>query len=367
MGYDFVLNGKAHGDTASILLDSGMHPGVYRPYVSEKDRQTYISLPRLDRKGRFVFNDEGKVVHDAIPTVNAKGILMRREWEAIDQTVRDAATPTLKFWKLLRGISTYRIPQGLGKTTLLRYMSGDIAPAQINMDPIVTADKDMPEMDSSQIPLPIIQKDCWLKFRELEVSRNSREPLNTQFVRMATRKVSEEIEKLAVGIGLGFVYQGHTLYGVKNFPKRISMTLTDPESDDWTAKILIDEIIQMKKASRDAGYNGPWILLMGAEWEAVMEADYSALKGDNTLMDRIKKLTNISRVETMDYLQGWDIILLQDDGDTARAVVAMDPTVIQWNDNPFRLRMKVMACCVADFGADFYDGCGIVHATVEDS
>lgn len=366
--YDFLLNGRANGDTAQLLLDSGLHPGVMRPYVSTRDRRSYISIPKLDRRGNLTFNeDTGRVKHVAVPQVNAKGILLRREWEAIDQTVREAAYPQLKFWKLLRSIGTYRIPQGMGKTSLIKYMSGDIAPAQINMDPIIVADKDMPQMDSTEIPLPIIQKDCWLSLRELEVSRQGRQPFDTTFVRMGTRKVAEEVEKLAVGIGLGMVYGGKPLYGLKNFPKRITMTLTDPTDEDWTPKILIDEIIQMKKASRDAGYNGPWVLLMGSEWEAILEADYSETKGDNTLMDRIKKLTNIESIQTMDYLEGYDLILLQRDADTARAVVAMDPTVVQWNDSPWKLRMKILCICVPDFSADFYDGCGIVHATIEES
>jgi uncharacterized linocin/CFP29 family protein len=359
---DYVFNGKAYGSVAAQMMQSDFDAGALRPFIGN-DRRSYISL----QDGA----DKDGPKYRTIPLANAAATLLREEWKYIDQAVIEAAQPRLRAWADLRGSGgTLTIPQGMGKTVVESSRIKDITPAKVSMDGVAMSDMDIPGGDTIGVPLPIIHKDFKFSARQIAVSRNGAIPLDTTAATMAARKVAEEVEKMTVGIGAGAGYSfgGYTVHGYTEFPDRLTYEITDPTTGGWDPMTLVKEIIGMRKAAEDVGFYGPFTAYISSDWSAVLDEDYkqgASTSSATTIRQRVSAIDGISRIVTLDYLTGYQILLIQLTPDVARSIVGMDLTTLQWEQHGgMEVRLKVMAIMVPQLRADFYKGTGIVHGNV---
>ena len=344
------MHGQAHGSVASKLLSNGFDVNALRPWVG-KDGRHYM-----------VANSEGKP--KAVPMMVGNATLRREEWIQVDTAVTTAARERLRLIADLRGAGlTYTIPNGMSKTVMDSQRMGDITAATISMDPARKSEGDRPEFDIINLPLPVIHKDFFFNARQIATSRNMGASIDTTTAELAARRVVEEAEKLCIGApGTPFSYGGGTIYGLTNFPQRLTKVLTAPSLSNWTGKLFIDQILAMRQQSMNNSYFGPWVLYNSPAWDQYLDADYSTLKGDNTLRDRVRAINGISDVRTLDFLTGFQIILVQQTSDVIRLVQGMDITTLQWEtDGGMRVHFKVMAIWVPQVRADFQNQTGIVH------
>lgn len=350
---EYILDGQAHGNVASKLLSNGFDVNALRPWIG-KDGRTYIAQ-----------NVNGKVV--AVPMAT-NATLRKNEWIELDQAIVGAAQQRLNVVADLKSAGlTYTVANGMGKTVLETERLGDLTPASVSMDPAVKTEADRPEFDLVGLPLPIIHKDFHYSARQIAASRNSGNSLDTTSAQLAARQVAEEAEKLALGVtsaGQAFQYGGYTLYGMTNFPQRITQTLTTPTGSNQAT--TVQEVLAMKQASQDARHYGPWMLYNSPAWDQYLDDDYSSAKGDNTLRERINKIKDIQDVKTADFLgTGFSMLLVQQSSDVVRLVTGMDITTLQWESmGGLQVNFKVMAIMVPQLRADFNGNTGIVHGSV---
>ena len=347
------MNGQAQGAVATTLLNNGFDVSALRPWVG-KDGRHYISR-----------NQGGKLI--AVPTQNATATLRKEEWKILDDAIIIAAKERLRVVADLRGRGlVYNIPNGMGKTVLESESMGDITGATISMDPARESEGDRPEYDLVNLPLPVIHKDFYFNARQVATSRNSGAGIDTTMAQLAARRVAEEAEKLTLGVLPTFTYGGGTIYGLTNFPSRVTtVDLTGPTETGWTPQTLIQELLSMRQASEDNHHYGPWSLYTSPAWDQYLDDDYSTLKGDSTLRQRIGAINGIGATTTLDYLTGFQMILVQMTSDVIRMVIGMDITTLQWETlGGMRLNFKVMAIMVPQLRADFNGQTGIVHGNV---
>jgi hypothetical protein len=180
---------------------------------------------------------------------------------------------------------------------------------------------------------------------------------------LAARRVSEEAEKLVLGTSGSFSYGGGTIYGLTNFPERItSVDIMAPTDSGWTPQSFVTNVLAMRQASETELHYGPWMLYVSPSWDQYLDDDYSAAKGDNTLRQRVAAINNITGIQTLDYLTGFQIVLVQQTTDVIRLVIGMDITTVQWEtEGGMRLNFKVMAIMVPQLRADINGNTGIVH------
>lgn len=348
---EFIMNGQASGAVATTLLNNNFDPAALRPWVG-KDGRSYIA--RLNAAGKL----------EAMPTMNATATLRKDEWKILDNAIVLAAKERLRIVADLRSAGlTFNIPNGMGKTVLETETMSDITPAIVSMDPARESEGDRPQFDLSNLPLPVIHKDFYFNARQVATSRNSGASIDTSTAQAAARRVSEEAEKLVIGTGSSVSYGGGTIYGLTNFPNRITSGVTSPTDGGWTPATLVREVLAMRQASEDAHHHGPWVLYNSPSWDQFLDDDYSAAKGDNTLRQRLMAINGIQDVRTLDHLSGEQLILVQQTSDIIREVIGMDITTVQWESHGgMRLNFKVMAILVPQLRADYYGNTGIVHA-----
>jgi uncharacterized linocin/CFP29 family protein len=347
---DLILNGQAQGSVASTLLSNGFDIAALRPWVG-KDGRSYIAQ-----------NQGGKLI--ATPSLARNATLRHEEWKLIDTSVVQAAKERLRVVADLRAAGlTFNIPNGMSKTVLETQTVGDITNAIISMDPARQSEGDRPEFDLTNLPLPVIHKDFSFTARQIAVSRNGGTPLDTTMAQLAARKVAEEAEKLALGISGTYSYGGGSIYGLTNYPHRLTAFLTHPTQSDWTPALSVQEILGLRQQSVNVFHHGPWVLYTSPAWGQVFDDDYSTTKGDNTLRQRIQMIQGITDVRTADFLTGYQMILVQLTSDVIRMVMGMDITTLQWEElGGMKLNFKVMAIMVPQIRSDSNGNTGLVHA-----
>ena len=347
---NFVLNGQASGDVASVLMANNFDAGALRPYVAE-DGRSYITVNGA--------NGPQQIVH------NAPATLRKDEWIHLDTAIIKAAKPRLNVVADMRASGLqYTIPNGLGKTVLEHEAQSDIGPASISMDGIKQGESNRPQFDLRNLPLPIIHKDFSFSARQVAASRNGGSPLDTTTAELAGRRVAEEAEKLALGVGSNFSFGGGSVYGLANFPNRLTKALSAINPASYNT--VVQEVLEMRKQSTDNNYFGPWVLYYSPAWYAHMDADYDPNnRNETTLRSRLEKIEGINAVKPADYLTGTTLLLVQQTADVARMVIGMDITTVQWeSQGGMQLNYKVMAIMVPQVRGDYGNQTGIVHGSV---
>lgn len=340
---------------------------IFSGLATNADVGDRLAACNFDPQGMRPFVHNGKsymTVNGKSFVTNAPGTLTYDQWKHIDSVVVKAAKPRLRIVEDLRAAGlTFNLPGGMGTSVLIGQTQSDIGPATISMNGIRVGDNDRPQYNQTILPIPVIHKDFSLDLRDILASRkNGGQGLDLAEAELAARRIAEEAEQLFLG-NRSATYAGGTVYGYKNFPSRITASITTPVTGGWTGATLVTEIGNMKKAASDAGHYGPYMVYYGPAWSTYMNNDYSTAKGENTLRDRVAKIENIKGVQQADYLTGYDILLVQMTSDTIQLVEGMGLTTLQWDSHGgLRKNFKLMAIWVPRTRADYNGQCGIVHA-----
>ncbi len=339
---------------SQLLLKSKGDPGILRPYVAA-DGQVYYTKNNANGKPETVRNN----------TLAAP--LRYDDWKAFDEAIIRAAKPRLMAFGDLRSSGlTYSIPNGMAKTQLQYERQSDITQATVSMSALRRSQEDRPVYDLQLMPLPIIHKDFSFDLRQILASRESSTPLDTTSAELAGRRVAEVAEELTLGTYPTYTYGGGSIYGYTNFPQRLTyQPQYDPTSGSWTPLQTVQDVLAMRLQSQQSYHYGPWNLYCSLPWDTYLDEDYKNASSSAmvTLRERLARIKGINKVETLDYLTGYQMVLVQQTADVARAVVGMDITTVQWETNGgLELHFKVMAILLPQLRTDIYGNTGIVHA-----
>jgi uncharacterized linocin/CFP29 family protein len=347
---DIVQGGAGSGAVVKRLLDCGFNANSLRPWQG-RDGKTYITT---FQNGKWV----------ARPIVVNDATLRKDEWKLLDRAVMDAAKPRLRVVSDLRARGlTFNI-NGMGKTVLETQAMSDISDAELSMDGLRRTPGDRPVFDITYLPLPIVHKDFSFSAREIEVSRNGGSPLDTTVAGLASRKVAEYIEKMTLGTtGVTYTFGGGTIYGLLNYPSRITVTINDWTDSGTDGEDIVADVLSLMQASRDAYHYGPWVLYVAPDFGNVLAEDYKAAS-DKTIRQRLLEIEGLDDIRTSDYMTDSNVILTEMDPSTIRLIEGMALQTVQWpTDGGMRLNFKVMAITVPQPRKDYNDNTGLVHGS----
>jgi uncharacterized linocin/CFP29 family protein len=336
-------------DVFTTLLRHDGDVGALRPYVNE-DGEDVVDI----------FNEDGELETVA---ANAAASLPKQVWLDIDQEVTEAIVLPMNYVNDLRGRGMETVlPDGMGNVVLESQMMGLMTPATISMNGLRQSEEDTTPFDLAGVPLPLIHKDFRLDLRTLLISKRSRAPLDLTNAREAARQVGLLAEQLALGLSSTYSYAGYTVYGLTNFPSRITSGMTLPTAGGWTPTVFINEIIGLVQLLINKGFTGPFKMYISLPWMQYLERDYNSTRG-NSLRQRLAEVGKVGEIEIVWQLTGYQVILMNMDKSTARIVVGMDVTTVQWDGSGgFEKFYKIICMIVPQYKADIYGNCGIVHA-----
>jgi hypothetical protein len=355
MKHDYILNGVPTGGVAQVLLKNNFDVGVLRPYV-HTDGRSYVNKV-VGFKNGVPVRQRQRIANDAtFPT---------DFWKFVDSEVLDVTRPILNAWgDLVSAGLTKTIPNAFGKTVYTYKKRGDITGAIMSMDPVRRSERDRPAETWASIPLPIIHKDGSFTARDIDVSKNIGEGVDTTDIRLAAQKVAEYAEDLVIGNTGTYSYGGGVLYGYKTYPDTITMTVSLPTGGSWTPAQAVADVLAMKQRLVDIRRRGPFVLYVGSGWDVFLDDDYSAAKGSDTLRDRLGRIQGIRAIKTLEGLDDYEMLLVHLSSDTVQALNGIGITTTQWQEEGGMVfNFKVMAMMLPLIRSDFNDETGIVYVT----
>lgn len=357
---DFIFNGQPQGKVADRLAQYGFNPHALRPYLSDCGNFTCISV----HNGRF--NDDGTPQLEQKVIGNATATLRKDAWKHLDTVVVKVAKERLKAVADLRSAGlTFSIPNGLGTTVLETETQSDIGPASVSMDALRSNANDRPVWELGFLPLPIIHKDFGYSARQIASAARSGSPLDTTSAELAARRVAEETEKMLLGVSTvadQYSFGGGKIWGYTDFTSALSKTLTQPTTTNGTT--ILGDVLAMIKQLKDVFHYGPYIWYVSSSWDQFLDNDFKTAS-DKTVRQRIKELTDITDVRTLDFLEDYDNILIQPTSDVVRLVIGMDIVTVMWDtEGGLYKNFKVMSIIVPQLRADQNGNSGIVQGSV---
>lgn len=294
----------------------------------------------------------------------AGALLTRDEWFSVDQKVLQVALPRLRLWQRLRAAVPRTIPNGLSQIMLLWQAESDAGNATFSMSPARQAGRDRPTFDQRALPLPIVHGDFSFDIRELAVSRRNGNGLDVSMAGKTARKIAEAVEKLTLGTLSSYAYGGGTVYGLRNFPDRVTASFTLPTDPSWTPETLVNELLAAIQTLSLIFFYGPFVAFYSPNWQRFFNADYAAAYKTGSVKSRLAEISEIVDWQQLDYMTGYEIILVQLDSDVIEAISGMDLTTVQWEEQGgMEVCFKIMAIMVPHVKSDANGNTGIIHCT----
>lgn len=297
--------------------------------------------------------------------LNASGLLVanattlrHEEQVQYDTALVQTARKRLKIANLLRSKGLVKSLGGLGTILSMWEQAGDMPGANISMSGRTSAGQDTLTFSEMGVPVPIFHKEFELDARRLAASRNGGTPLDMTQVEIATRIVSDEFETHIFNGAPSISVAGNTVYGLTTAPARNTGSITSA----WaSAANVLTDVKAMLQALLDDNMYGPFILTVPRNYWINLQDDYSANKGDNTILDRIKAYAEIEDVICGDYLTASNVVMFQATSETIDLAMGQDMTNIPWQMQPLATEFKIFMAGVVRIKSDKSGKCGVAH------
>jgi len=389
---DYIVNGAAQGAMGDRLAAVEYDAGALRPVI-DGDGGKYVFM----KTGHMVKNAAGRevperepvplsrmIANGLVPPILNASALPYQAWQKIDQAVARATRDRLNAWNDLAAANTYGGFDGMSVTGIIKDTMTDAGDAKVDMDTLSNDLNDAPLYTPDILPLPIIHAGFHLSARRLAVSRNSGMPLDTTLSESCARRCAETLEKMTIGYtdfsgltigGSDFTNKG--IYGFRTQPDRITKSDVTATAG-FVASTFVTDVIAMKELARAQKYFGPFNLYYSTGWDQYLARDYYAtataagvVAPTKTVLERVQMIQGISKVSILDMFTNTDeLLLVQMNSDTVRAVMGMDWTTVQIPDpHGDGVAMRVMGIMVPDLRSQYVGQsissrkCGIVHGT----
>lgn len=320
------------------------------------------ALARFEN-GLLVTNDQAfdaALIANGVSLVGNASALRHDEGIRYDREMLEVATLRMTMLQTLRDAGLTTDLGGLG--TILSYWqrSGDMTGADVDMSGATRAGQNSLTFDEVGVPIPIFHKEFYVDHRRLLASRALGSPIDTQMIGISTRVVSQEFEShLFAGLP-NLRVGGNQVYGLLTHPDRNTITLTASWVTTTADNILLD-VERLATACFNDLYEGPYILTVARDIWLKLQRDYSANKGDNTIMQRILEMPYIKSVQVANYLTAGNVVLFQATKDVVDVAVAQDISNIAWQTSPLQTEYKVMMAGAIRVKSEITGKSGICH------
>lgn len=290
-------------------------------------------------------------------------LLSRDEWVEMDTVVMQAARPILRMVNELRSRGLTHNLGGLGSLVSRYTRSSEVTRPTINMSGR-GSNRDLPDMDRVDIPIPIIWKDCEIDLRGLLASRRMGDGIDVTAITEFTQVIAEEAERLILGLSTVGNFNGIPLYGLTTHPDRTTQTATG----DWgTIANIVSTISAATAALRaDLHYGQVMIYASENQYAEATEQFYTDGTGDTPLM-RIMRIPNVLGMEPVPYLPDGTVIVVRmtrDVLDFAEPVNFRGVQLREWTTNDgMATGFKLMMVGAPRIKSKWGGKSGIVHIT----
>jgi uncharacterized linocin/CFP29 family protein len=295
--------------------------------------------------------------------LRTNALLSTDEWVYFDnELIAEASIRLRGVADLIVAGLVRRIPNGLAKTVLEYQKITDLDPAIVSLDGVTRSENDRVQFLAAGLPLPITHKDFYLNLRTLLASRQTGEPLDTTYARLAARKVAEETERMLFQGGKSFL--GLTIYGYTTHPSRNTAVFGTNGAWNQAAKTgenIVADVNTMIGALEGDRFYGPYVIYVGGGMSTKLGEDFKAAS-DKTIRQRVLEDTRITDIRVVDQMPAATVVAVQLTPDVVTMVEGEPLQTIQWDvHGGFQVNFKAFQILVPLIRADAAGRSGIVH------
>lgn len=216
------------------------------------------------------------------------------------------------------------------------------------------------------VPNPITHKSFTVAFRQQGFSYKTSLGLS-ESVRMVAERLEETLFNGNDKIKVNFNGALQSIYGYTNHPDRGTATISDWSLSANYDKIVNEVITTVGKMFSDQGgvEMNSVVMYFPKNFKAAMDRDYSSVKGDKTVAQRLMDIPEIKEVKFGEKLADSNVVFVEMLARTVQLGVASDiVSVPHTKTNPMAGQpMTTYAAMVQIIKADSEGNTGIMHAT----
>jgi uncharacterized linocin/CFP29 family protein len=237
------------------------------------------------------------------------------------------------------------VPNALGKMVVGYEKVTDMDVASTSLDGLGQTNNDVQEFDLSQMPLPITHKDFFINLRKLAASRESGEALDTTNIRVAGRRVVEQLEKMLFQGGPTFGTL--KIYGYTTHPDRNHAAFDGGK--DWGDATKTGTSYLDRRADDEAGliddrFYGPFTIYVSSDADTQLDRDYDTSANRISIRARLLQVAGLTAIRVADQLPTANVVMKQDSSDVAVWVNGENLQTIQWDEaGGLKVHFKAMA------------------------
>lgn len=361
---DLIGKGGASGPVANSLMGAGLNLGKKRPYLGD-DGKVYVNIYKGGDPKKMSSYQE--VCVNANPLTANSGTLRRDEWKELDAALMDVTRERLGgVQDLIENGLVYNLGNAMGTTVLEWHDVSDALSVALTMDGVTRGNNDAVVYQTNYLPIPILHVDYEINARHLEASRKLGNPLDTTLAERAARRILEKQEDmLFTDIDYAFGTKDdrdrNKIYSYINFPDINGVTLgTAWDASAKTAAGILNDVLNMKKASINAYHYGPWMLYIPTDYEVVLDDDYDTTTPGKTIRARLLEVGGIKGIKVIDRLPDDTVLLVEMKKETVRLINGFGLTTVSYQEEAGMLnKFKVMAIQVPQIRSDQNGKCGV--------
>lgn len=312
----------------------------------------------------MVTNAQGGVLVRSPRGIMVNSLLRENEWKEIDTAALTAARMPLRVVSELRNRGLTKRLGGLGTIVSQWYMRSEITGANVSMTG-QGAIRDLPDLKTAGVPVPIISKEFAIDIRNLEASRRLGDGLDVSSAEEAARVVAEAYDDLVLNGNTVIVVGGMTIYGLTSHPNRNTDTASNYGGGDWgTVENPVKTVAGMIQAAMADYHYGPYMVYAAQTQYTQAALTFYADGTAQTPRGRILSLPQVAGFEMLPNLDDGEILLVQMTGDVVRLAEAMDIQVREWaSPDGMTSVFRIMLCGTPEVKSRYDGKSGIVHAT----
>ncbi len=255
-------------------------------------------------------------------------------------------------------------PSDIG-ATLVQYESMNTFDANVSMDGS-NRTENQSTYAINWIPQPIYTSDFKIPFRQTGFSYKSSDGIMEAVYRV-NEKQDEVLFLGAPGLGVQFSGQDAPLYGYTNHPDTITSTISDwanPANVDAITGEAVGLVSELFVGGRTMEPNSVQMYVATDVW-TMLQQDYASQKGDRTVLERIKAISEIGDVKPQKNIPPGGAVLVELRPRTVQLSVAQQPIAVPWvKGHEIEAGLvTVYSCMVAKIKADRSGRAGVVYAT----
>jgi len=265
--------------------------------------------------------------------------LRHEEWQTVDEAVTDVLDERLTVLDDMRALGLIE-PVSIGTIIRLTERLEKFDPADLSYDGATPPTEDRPSYLNETTPVPVISKGFRFNWRQLISSRERGEGLDMTATQQSTRVVQDRIQDLITnGVATGGP-QGGGIPGFTTATNRITQDLGTNWDD--TGADPVGDVLDMLALAFAQNLFGPFYVYVPKNFWAALQADYSANKGDNTIIQRLLALSEIAAVRPLDSLANDNVVMVQMTSQVLDMSEAQGITTVQWQVEPWVTNFRVL-------------------------